>query len=58
MLELYLQSCLAAPMDRKEDLCLFLTTDLTPASLPQNPATKETAFKSGYLTKRGKNLGG
>jgi hypothetical protein len=57
MLELYLQSCLAAPMDRKEDICAFLTTDLMPASLPQIPAG-EIASKSGYMTKRGKNLGG
>ncbi|KAJ9122408.1 hypothetical protein QFC22_001831 [Naganishia vaughanmartiniae] len=57
-LELYLQSLLAAPMERKEDLCAFLTSDVV-AGLPSEIViTGDRPAKSGYLTKRGKNLGG
>ncbi|KAJ9093575.1 hypothetical protein QFC19_008304 [Naganishia cerealis] len=58
MLELYLQSLLAAPMEKKEDLCLFLTTDVVAALPSEIVIAGDRPAKSGYLTKRGKNLGG
>ncbi|WVQ75802.1 hypothetical protein IAR50_005435 [Cryptococcus sp. DSM 104548] len=50
-LEVYLQSLLVAPISDKTDLCHFLSTD--PVQAKRHDARKE-----GYLTKKGKTLGG
>ncbi|KAJ9100644.1 hypothetical protein QFC21_003688 [Naganishia friedmannii] len=58
MLELYLQSLLATPMEKKEDLCGFLTSDVVAGIPSEIIIAGDRPAKSGYLTKRGKNLGG
>ncbi|ODO07778.1 hypothetical protein I350_03357 [Cryptococcus amylolentus CBS 6273] len=50
-LEAYLQSLLVAPISDKADLCHFLSTD--PVQAKRHDFKKE-----GYLTKKGKTLGG
>ncbi|KAG8724902.1 hypothetical protein FRC09_012314 [Ceratobasidium sp. 395] len=55
MLQAYLQSVLQAPWKNASDMVAFFTSDVishdrTPVSHP--------GYKEGYLTKRGKNLGG
>ncbi len=48
-----MQSLVAAPLKDKNEICMFLSTDLVKGAAVMNPDHKE-----GYLTKRGKNFGG
>jgi hypothetical protein len=45
-------------MERKEDLCAFLTSDVVAGPPSEIIIAGDRPAKSGYLTKRGKNLGG
>ncbi|CAO1636896.1 unnamed protein product [Jaminaea pallidilutea] len=50
MLEAYLRNLLSIQLTDKDDLCAFLCTDVV-------PLTPASASRSGFLTKKGQNLG-
>ena len=53
ILETYMQSLVGIPLKNKNEICMFLSTDLVRGNAVMNADHKE-----GYLTKRGKNFGG
>ncbi len=57
-LEIYLQSLLTAPLSDKTEICGFLLTDVMSRDVAASNTSTEGGVKSGYLTKRGKALGG
>ena len=48
-----MQSLVGAPLKDKNEISIFLSTDMVKGGAVMNPDHKE-----GYLTKRGKNFGG
>lgn len=55
MLEKYLQSLTQVPLDVKDDVCHFLTTNVVDE---RNNPVENPASKAGYLTKKGRLIGG
>ncbi|KAG9014360.1 hypothetical protein FRB94_012766 [Tulasnella sp. JGI-2019a] len=53
MLETYMQSLISVPFKDKNEICMFLSTDIV-----RGGAVLPADHKEGYLTKRGKNFGG
>lgn len=54
MLRGYLQSVINLPLEDKNDIVVFFSSDIM---RERSPVTKN-GYKEGYLTKRGKNFGG
>lgn len=48
-----MQSLVAIPLKDKNEICMFLSTDIV-----RGGAVLPADHKEGYLTKRGKNFGG
>lgn len=53
LLEIYLQSLMVLDLPDKDEVCTFLCTDVVPSQI-RDPASTS---KTGFLTKKGQNLG-
>lgn len=51
----YLRSLAAVDLDVKDDVCHFLTTNVVDE---RNTPVANPAYKAGYLTKKGRLIGG